>query len=41
LPKAGWLFHKAKSFSKSQLAPKKPIHFQNTGAGFLVPKIAK
>jgi hypothetical protein len=31
----------AESFSKSRLAPKKPSHFENAGAGFLVPKIAK
>jgi hypothetical protein len=32
---------KAKSFSKSRLAPKKPSHFQKAGAGFLAQKIAK
>jgi hypothetical protein len=40
-PKAGRLFQKAESFSKSRLPPKKPSHFQNAGAGFLAPKIAK
>jgi hypothetical protein len=40
-PKAGRLFQKAESFSKSRLLPKKPSHFQNAGAGFLAPKIAK
>jgi hypothetical protein len=29
------------AFSKSRLPPKKPSHFQNAGAGFLAPKIAK
>jgi hypothetical protein len=29
------------AFSKSRLAPKKPSHFENAGAGFLAPKIAK
>jgi hypothetical protein len=38
-PKAGRLFQKAESFSKSRLKPKKPSHFEKAGAGFLAPKI--
>jgi hypothetical protein len=34
-------FSKGHVISKSQLPPKKPSHFQNAGAGFLTPKIAK